>query len=69
MLFVMQAAKAVFSYGMEESNSQPDSSLLLPCPFRGCNTYPRELENHEVSEMVQAYADAASRAKKLDLTV
>lgn len=40
-----------------------------PVPFEGVTHTPRELENHEVSEMVQAYADAASRAKKLDLTV
>lgn len=40
-----------------------------PVPFEGVTHIPRELELHEVSEMVQAYAEAASRAKKLVLTV
>ncbi|MEK3983732.1 FAD-dependent oxidoreductase [Paenibacillus sp. FSL K6-3166] len=34
-----------------------------PVPFEGVTQIPRELEHHEVSEMVQAYADAALRAK------
>ncbi|MEK3737291.1 FAD-dependent oxidoreductase [Paenibacillus sp. FSL H7-0941] len=35
-----------------------------PVPFEGVSHIPRELAHHEVGEMVQAYADTASRAKK-----
>lgn len=35
-----------------------------PVPFEGVTHIPRELEHHEVSEMVQAYADTAARAKQ-----
>lgn len=35
-----------------------------PVPFDGVTQIPRELEHHEVSEMVEAYADTAARAKQ-----
>lgn len=35
-----------------------------PVPFQGVKLVPRELEHHEVGEIVQAYAEAAARAKQ-----
>lgn len=41
----------------------PDQVSSSPVPFEGAAMIPRELAIPEVSEMVQAYADAAARAK------
>lgn len=42
----------------------PDQVSSSPVAFEGVAMVPRELMLHEVSEMVQAYADTAARAKR-----
>ena len=42
----------------------PNQVSSSPVAFAGSTMVPRELETHEVGEIVQAYADAAARAQR-----